>query len=240
MAKLWRGLTPAKARESAQVVSLMKRDAELRADTAEALGNLLAFAAAQFNVGKNMSNGQAALLAGDMLERYWYWRFDEFALMLKEAVAGQYGNTYDRIDAATVHSWCQKYEAQRSEQIQVETERKHREQRLAEAAATNEAKLKLSDSQLERMYFRAKLAAMSDEQLAAGIDYYRRHPEAPLAADKVLCALQVLSDRKAFELRDKRADESSDYKRIREGWLQQRAREREELEMKETGAMLAD
>lgn len=109
--KQWRGLTPAIAQQSAQVSGL---SAQAAGDTAEALGNLLTFAAAQFNVGKNLNDVQIALLASEMLRIYWHWRFDEFSFVLREAVAGRYGTTYDRLDAATVHEWCAKYEADRN------------------------------------------------------------------------------------------------------------------------------
>lgn len=237
----WRGLTPARARESAQVGTLTKFSPATAADAAEALGNLLAFTASQFNIGKNLDSFQAGMLADDMLERYWHWRFDEFAYVLKEAVGGRWGTTYDRIDAPTVHEWCRKYEAQRSEQIEHDAEERHRQARLDEAGRGE----LLPAEQMPELYFKAKLQAMTDEVIQQGIDFYEKHPEAEHAARKVELAREVLSDRAAWAAHEKTrprsaAEDEEAMNKVRQAWLTQRAREREELEMKETGAELAE
>jgi hypothetical protein len=162
----WRDLTPALARSSVQVSAL---STAARGDTAEALGNLLTFAANQFNVGKNLSNVQAALLASEMLRIYWHWRFDEFSLVLREAVSGKYGTTYDRVDAPTVHEWCAKYELARSELEAAASEQQAREFKLAEKQPAKNPLASHPDYQGARQ----QLEALSDGHLVATARHYR-------------------------------------------------------------------
>lgn len=235
IADKWRGLTPATARQSAQVSALTKTDPELADDAAEALANLLTFAAGQFNVGKNLNDVQLALLAADMLERYWHWRFDEFAYVLREAVGGRYGTTYDRIDAPTVHGWCARYEAARGELIEAEAERQRKAHRLAEV---NRAAL-LPPDQMPLFYLRAKLEAMSEAALAQGISYYLRHAEAENAAAKKALAEQILAERaRAAEQEALPANDETEaaYCRLRADYWTRRQAERAAREAAETGA----
>lgn len=227
VADKWRGLTPARARESAQVSALTKLDRATANDAAEALANLLSFTANLFNIGKNMNDVQVGLLADDMLERYWSWRFDEFAYVLKEAVGGRWGTTYDRIDAATVHGWCQKYEAQRTEQLEADAERKHKAHRLAEANRE-----KIEAEAMELLYFKAKLAAMSDEQLLAGIRFYEAHPAAPHAEIKIDAARDVLAERVAWAEHERSrprtaTEDAAGLSAAKEAWLVSRAMQQE-------------
>lgn len=235
ISKKWRGLTSAGARQSPQVVGLMKSDRDTRTDAAEALGNLLSFTAQLFNVGKNLNDIQVGLLANDMLERYWHWRFDEFAFVLKEATAGKYGTAYDRIDAPTVHGWCLKYEAQRDELIEAEAQKKHKANRVAEANRE-----KIPGEAMEVVYFKAKLAALSDEQLLAGIAYYEEHPDQPFAAVKIDTARDVLGDRIAWAQHEKnrprnQAEDAAGMQAARVAWINQRAAEREQLADEQAG-----
>ncbi|MGI4736307.1 MAG: hypothetical protein ACRYG7_14110 [Janthinobacterium lividum] len=167
--KCWGSLTPAIARQSAQVSTLK---AQAKGDVAEALGNLLTFAAMQFNVGKNLNDVQIALLASEMLRLYWHWRFDEFSLMLREAVAGRYGTTYDRLDAATVHEWCAKYEASRNEVEAAASEQQAREYKLAESRPpTSELATHPDYADVCK-----QLEALASGNLVATARYYRLQP----------------------------------------------------------------
>lgn len=163
--KQWRGLTPAIAQQSAQVSGL---EAAARGDVAEALGNLLTFAAAQFNVGKNLNDVQIALLASEMLRLYWHWRFDEFSLVLREAIAGKYGTTYDRIDAATVHAWCVRYEADRNA---TQAHLAEHEARAYKQAEQQPVRSELADKP-GYAELRAKMEVLDDAQLCAGGKHY--------------------------------------------------------------------
>ncbi len=169
----WRELTPALARQSVQVSALT---AAARGDAAEALGNLLTFAAAQFNVGKNLNDVQIAVLAGQLLRDYWHWRFDEFALVLREAVAGRYGTTYDRVDGPTINGWCQLYEAQRNALEADATEQQVREWKRQQPTRSPLA----ADPDFGSHYAdaRQQLEALSDADLVATGRQYRQQADA--------------------------------------------------------------
>jgi hypothetical protein len=189
--KQWRCLTPTLARQSAQVSGL---SAQARGDVAEALGNLLTFAAAQFNVGKNLNDIQIALLASEMLRIYWHWRFDEFSFVLREAVAGRYGITYDRLDAATVHGWCAAYEAGRNEWEADQVEQ--------QVKAYKNSKPTPSPLATEPGYaaLRATIDAMSDEELMKGGSYYASLAEpTPEEVLKLAVATEVWQERMAAQ-----------------------------------------
>lgn len=237
IADKWRGLTPAVARQSAQVSALTKTAPELAQDAAEALGNLLTFAAGQFNVGKNLTDVQLALLASDMLERYWHWRFDEFAFVLKEAVGGRYGTTYDRIDAPTVHGWCAKYETERTALLEADAERRHKAFRLAE----NNREALLPAELMPELYFRAKLEGMPDDELRRGIRFYWPHRAEEMPRKKLRIALAILRERAAWaEHEATRAptfDEQEEaFRRYKANW----ALEKEQQEMRDTGAEVVE
>lgn len=188
----WRGLSPATARLSAQVSALTKAD---RKTTVQALANLLTFAAGQFNVGKNLTDVQTAILARDLLDTYWHYRFDEFAFVLREAVRGRYGTSYDRVDAPTVHGWCLRYEADRAELLTDEAEQQARQFKLFEQG---KAQLPATAPSAAVQALRAKIEQMDNQTLANGLAYYEGLP-APTAEEqlKLEVAREVVGERKA-------------------------------------------
>jgi hypothetical protein len=194
----WRRLTPALAQQAPQVSAL---EAVAPGDVAEALGNLLTFAAAQFNVGKNLNDVQIALLASEMLRLYWHWRFHEFSLMLREAVAGRYGTTYDRIDAPTVHEWCAKYEADRNATQAYQAEHEARAYKQAEQQAPRSELAAHPKFGADYADVRAQLEVLCDGELNAT---WRHYLTAQRADNKFIAAVatEVVNERrKAHYLR---------------------------------------
>ena len=215
-----RALTPARAMQSAQVAALTKTGGdEVADDAAEALANLLTYTAHQFNIGKNLSAVQLALLSADLLATYWYWRFDEFALVLRDAVRGKFGTSYDRLDAPTIHGWCLAYEKDRDALLDAEAQRRHKAHRLAE----NGREELLPAEQMPYFYLRSKLEAQPDAELERGIRYYLRHADAPQAAFKRDTAVEVLADRLAFAATEARpllpTEQEAAYQQWRAGYL---------------------
>ncbi len=157
------------------------------------MSNLLTFAAAQFNVPRNLSDVQVALLVDDLLERYWHWRFDEFVYLCREAIAGRWGCHYATIDAPTVHSWCLAYAEVREAELERAAEQEHKARRLAENAA---GPARAANEQA----FRRHLETLSDEDLQTGIAFYEAHFDEPHAALKSELAAAVLLDRKRLAL----------------------------------------
>lgn len=175
------------ARQSPQVSGLRKADED---GVAEAISNLLIFTAAQFNVVRNLTDTQIMLLANELPTRYWHWRLDEFAYVFKEAVAGRWGKVYDRVDPPTVQEWCAAYDAERQEAV-------------ASEAESEAAKLKANERntapplEMAVAYLRARMEALSDEDLQAGYHYYHDNPGKPDAAVKCQLAASILADREA-------------------------------------------
>jgi hypothetical protein len=202
LAAKWGSLTRQNVQQSPQVAALVKADGgALAGDAVEALGNLLNFAAQQFNVGKNLNDVQIALLASEMLRIYWHWRFDEFSFVLREAVAGRYGTTYDRIDAPTVHEWCAKYEADRNATQAQQAEHEARAHKLAEQQAPRSELAAHPSFGADYQGVRAQLEALSDGELNTT---WRHYLTAQRAANKFIAAVatEVVNERrKAHYLR---------------------------------------
>jgi len=220
-----RGLTPAKALESPQLSALSRH---APGDAAEALGNLLIFTSAQFNVPRNLSDVQVALLVNDLLARYWHWRFDEFVYLCREAIAGRWGCHYATVDAPTVHSWCVAYAEVRDAEVEHAAE----QQRLATQRAERQVGPSRAD---DEQAFRRHLESLSDEQLQQGIAYYQHYADAPHAALRVELAAEVLLDRKRLYLLQSVLEQPTDqqgcvhyeeasedaYRRHRAAWVAQ-------------------
>jgi hypothetical protein len=202
LATKWGKLTRQNVQHSPQVAALVNGDGgELAEDTVEALGNLLTFASGQFNVGKNLNDVQVAVLAIQLLVTYWYWRFDEFAFVLREAVAGRYGTTYDRIDSPTVNEWCAKYEAERGT---IQADQFEHEARAYKQAEQQPVRSELATHPTfgpDYAGVRAQLEALGDAQLKATWQHYQ---QAQRADNKFIAAVatEVVNERrKAHYLR---------------------------------------
>ena len=188
-----RGLTPALARLSPQISGLLAEE-QASVDTAQALNNALLWTAHQFNVVRNMANVQMGILADELLERYWFWRFDEFLYVLKEGIAQTWGQTYDRLDPPTVHGWCLAYQELRDQQIEHEAQQRATAFKKAEAAAPRPAVLN-SAAYYE---LRARLEQLSDQELVNGEAYYAAIDDRTQAQEfKLFVASEVANERRA-------------------------------------------
>lgn len=190
-----RGLTPALARLSPQVSGLASQE-ESAVDAVKALTNALLFTAHQFNVVRNMAELQMGILADELLERYWFWRFDEFLYVLREGIAQTWGKTYDRLDPPTVHEWCRAYQELRDMQVEHEATRQAQDYKKAEG------KLSVSPLASEPGYapIRAKIDAMSDAELMRGGSYYASLDQpTPEEALKLAVATEVWQERWAAQ-----------------------------------------
>gem|GEM_PF-3915917 len=239
LAKKWGTLTRQNVQLSPQVAALMRTGGEVLAgDAVEAMANLLTFASAQFNVGKNLSDVQVALLAPELLRIYWYWRFDEFAYVLREAVAGRYGTTYDRIDAPTVHEWCLKYEAERGLIQANACEQQTREFKKAEQQPSASPLTTHPEFGGDYAGARAQLEALSDGNLQATERHYRQQTGADnqFIAD---VAQEVISERNvalfARQLRERLATQTTRRPSLREQMHEAREKTRERINAKLLG-----
>ena len=161
-----RGLTPALAMQSPQISGLIKQETGAM-ETAQALSNALLYTAHQFNVVRNMASLQMGILADELLELYWYWRFDEFLYVLKEGVRQTWGKTYDRLDPPTVHGWCKEYEQVRDAVVEHAANGRHLSYKKAERAFQS----RLATGH-DAQALRAELDALDTQTLVNGLAHY--------------------------------------------------------------------
>lgn len=67
-----------------------------------------------FNVSVKMSPTQVAITSEMVVEKYYYLRVAEIKLCFRNAMFGEYGEIYNRIDGSVIFSWLQKYDASRT------------------------------------------------------------------------------------------------------------------------------
>ena len=186
-----RGLTPILAMESPQISGLL-RESATALDATQALTNALLFTAHQFNVVRNMANLQMAILADELLERYWFWRFDEFLYVLKEGVAQTWGKTYDRLDPPTVHEWCRAY-AEVRDQL-VEHQSQQRAVSFKKAEGTGPAPV-LASPEVQALW--VQLDRLDNQTLVDGVAYYEALPSpTPEQVRKLAVATELANQRR--------------------------------------------
>ena len=66
-----------------------------------------------FNCGKTMSDSQLAHTINLILERYYYFKPEDFKLCFNHAKNGVYGKIYDRMDGNTILEWLNIYDNDR-------------------------------------------------------------------------------------------------------------------------------
>jgi hypothetical protein len=67
-----------------------------------------------FNVSVKMNPAQVAITSEMVIEKYYYLRVAEIKLCFRNAMFGEYGEIYNRIDGSVIFSWLQKYDASRT------------------------------------------------------------------------------------------------------------------------------
>jgi hypothetical protein len=100
--------------DSSSTVSLAKYRAVEGETKALALTTLLLTQVIEnLNVGKTMSDTQVALAADIIADRYYYLTPEDFVVFARNALAGDYGQVYDRLDVQTLCGMLSKYAEQR-------------------------------------------------------------------------------------------------------------------------------
>lgn len=95
-----------------------KKIGELAADNPTpiigTLAILLNTAQSKLNIGKPMTIEQLEYTAVDIVNTYKHsLTIDDIAICLKQGIRGYYGIVYDKLDAAVIHDWLAKYNAER-------------------------------------------------------------------------------------------------------------------------------
>lgn len=72
---------------------------------------------ASYNIGKAMSQLQAAETAKALLQAKWYWKLAEVYLFADMAKNGDFGKVYDRLDRAVLFEWAEKFDEKREDKL---------------------------------------------------------------------------------------------------------------------------
>jgi len=99
----------------------MRDDEEVAKDVME----LILWVTEQLNINKNMSAEQVASCAHMIIEEFPSLYLEELALILKNALAGKYGEIYDRIDTNIMLKWIRAYQKEKSELGKERNESQH-------------------------------------------------------------------------------------------------------------------
>lgn len=70
-----------------------------------------------FQVGNMITDAGLYSLAALIIAEYAHLALEELVICCKEAKLGQYGNSFNRLDAATILSWLRQYNATKSERL---------------------------------------------------------------------------------------------------------------------------
>lgn len=80
------------------------------------------------SVGKSMSDRQIAQTVDLILEDYSIYKPDYFILCFNRAKKGEYGKQYDRIDGQVIFEWLRQFDAEYSQEIELERINEKRKQ----------------------------------------------------------------------------------------------------------------
>ncbi len=148
-------MTPALALSSGEQLSVLgKQDKKV---LLKALSALITQLRQSLNVGKNLDTLQVYECASLLIEKYWYFRLEEFVYVFKQVKLGKYGKVYDRLDVQVISEWLHLYDT--TERL-AELERQRLLQKMTEADAL------LSNEEVQRCYQKWKSGKKLDAQLA--------------------------------------------------------------------------
>ncbi len=147
-------MTPALALSTGEQLSVLgKQDKKV---LLKALSALITQLRQSLNVGKNLDTLQVYECASLLIEKYWYFRLEEFVYVFKQVKLGKYGKVYDRLDVQVISEWLHLYDT--SERL-AELERQRQLEQKTEADAL------LSNEEVQRCYQKWKSGEKLDSQL---------------------------------------------------------------------------
>lgn len=68
-----------------------------------------------FNVTNNFTDPQINSTADLIMEKFYWFKPEDFKLCFSRAKTGEYGQTYNRLDGSVIFEWLNKYEVERTE-----------------------------------------------------------------------------------------------------------------------------
>jgi hypothetical protein len=119
------------------------------------LAILLNTAQGQLNIGKPMSMEQLEYTATDIITTYKHaLTIDDIVICVKQGIRGYYGIVYDKLDAAVIHDWLAKYNAERKRIIH---ERNHNNY-INHASETREPKKSRPENRADALLMKHAVA----------------------------------------------------------------------------------
>lgn len=147
-------MTPALALSTGEQLSVLgKQDKKV---LLKALSALITQLRQSLNVGKNLDTLQVYECASLLMEKYWYFRLEEFVYVFKQVKLGKYGKVYDRLDVQVISEWLHLYDI--SERLaELERQRQLEQKTAADALLSNE--------EVQRCYQKWRSGEKLDSQL---------------------------------------------------------------------------
>ena len=72
-----------------------------------------------FNLPQPMKPSQIKQTAELIMERYYFYKLEEFQLCFKNAMGGDYGTIYNRLDGAVIFEWLKKFDTERDRAVEI-------------------------------------------------------------------------------------------------------------------------
>ena len=89
-----------------------------------------------FNLAQPMKPSQIKQTAELIMERYYYLKLEEFQLCFKNAMAGDYGTIYNRLDGSVIFEWLKKFDAERDRAVEIKRNEEHARNNMYEIFAS--------------------------------------------------------------------------------------------------------
>lgn len=100
-------------------------DEESKEDLIEHLMVLTAWLSSQVNIGKPLTGNQSEFVAITIIDKYAHLSVDEVLLCFKNALGGEYGQIYDRIDVTIICQWLKSYSDNKRDRVILIESQKH-------------------------------------------------------------------------------------------------------------------
>lgn len=72
-----------------------------------------------FNLPNPMKASQIEQTTELIMERYYYLKLEEFQLCFKNAMAGDYGPLFNRLDGSVIFEWLKKFDVERDRAVEI-------------------------------------------------------------------------------------------------------------------------
>ena len=92
----------------------------------DAIVEIISFAAALVNTERNLTPMQVEYIAAEIMEQYFYLTLGDIRFLMKQGIAGKYGEIYGRLDVPVVMGWVEKYADDRANHAETRSAQVHK------------------------------------------------------------------------------------------------------------------